>query len=130
MVAGNDARGHVWTVCSSSNAIVLSYCHHPVARFPRQQLGRQSKYGWHGGDLGGVNNGQFGIVHVCIQPTGQICRFQRQHTGPINVVDERVQGYWLGGSVGGVICPQPEVLIGTMGLWRHNNVQWLRVNDS
>ncbi len=45
-------------------------------------------------------------------------------------VDERVQGYWLGGSVGGVICPQPEVLIGTMGLWCHNDEQWLRGNNS
>jgi hypothetical protein len=42
---------------------------------------------------------------------------------PINVVDERVQGYWSGGSVGGVICPQPEVIFGTMGLWHHNDVQ-------
>jgi hypothetical protein len=24
--------------------------------------------------------------------------------------------------VSGIICLQPEVLIGTMGLWRHNNV--------
>ncbi len=65
-----------------------------------------------------------------IQPKGQICQFQCKHTSPINVVNERVQGYLLGGSVGGVICPQPEVLIGTMGLWYHNDVQWLKGNNS
>jgi hypothetical protein len=67
---------------------------------------------------------------MCIQPTGQICQFQCQYTAPIDVVNERVQGYWLGGSVGGVICPPPEVLIGTMGLWPHNDVQMLRGNNS
>jgi hypothetical protein len=72
-----------------------------------------------------VDNSQFGVVHLRIQPTGQICQFQRQHTAPTDVVDERVQGYWLGGSVGGVICLHPEVLIGTMGLWHHNDVRWL-----
>ncbi len=37
--------------CNSS--ILWTYCHRPVTRFPQQRLGRQSKYGRHGGDLGG-----------------------------------------------------------------------------
>jgi hypothetical protein len=45
-----------------------------------------------------------------------MCAFSPLDTAPIDAVDERLQGYWLGGSVGGVICPQPEVLIGTLGL--------------
>ncbi len=65
-----------------------------------------------------------------IQPKGRICQFQRKHTSPINAVNERMQGYLLGGSAGGVICLQPEVLIETMGLWHHNDVQWLRGNNS
>ncbi len=35
-------------------SVLWTYCHHPVARFLRQWLGRQSKFGWHGGDLEGL----------------------------------------------------------------------------
>ncbi len=38
--------------CYSS--VLWPYCHHPVAQFPWRQLERQSKYGQHGGDLGGL----------------------------------------------------------------------------
>jgi hypothetical protein len=77
-----------------------------------------------------VNNGQFGVVHVRIQPTGQIRQFCQSHTGPINVVDERVQGYWLGGSVGGIICLQPKVLIGTMVFFQQDDVRTCMQNNS
>jgi hypothetical protein len=46
-----------------------------------------------------------------IQPTGQICQFCQSHTVPIDVVDERVQGYWSGGSVGGVLDIQYPTII-------------------
>ncbi len=38
--------------CNSS--ILWTYCHHPVAWFLRRRLGRQAKYGRHGGYLGGL----------------------------------------------------------------------------
>ncbi len=40
-----------WFRCNSS--ILWTYCHRPVAWFPQQRLGRQSKYGRRRGDFGG-----------------------------------------------------------------------------
>jgi hypothetical protein len=41
-----------WFQCNSS--VLCTYCHCPVTQFLRWRLGRQSKYGWCGGDLRGV----------------------------------------------------------------------------
>jgi hypothetical protein len=116
--------------CNSFVLCLWTYCHCPVARFPQQGLGRQSKYGQRGGDLGGSTMANLVLSTCAFSPPDKVADSNASIPGPINIVDERVQGYWLGGSVGGVICPQPEVLIGTMGLWCHNDVQWLRGNNS
>ncbi len=55
--------------CNSS--VLWNYCHRPVPWFPRRRLGRQSKYGQRGGDLGGWTTAEFylnnktlcGVVH-------------------------------------------------------------------
>jgi hypothetical protein len=55
--------------CNSS--ILWTYCHRPVSRFPRRRLGRQSKYGRRGGDLGGVDNGR--VLSVTIKCCVEWC---------------------------------------------------------
>jgi hypothetical protein len=79
VVAGNNAHSPIWTICGGSDAIVLSYG--PIVIIlllgfcgggeeGNQNLG-SAEVIW------GVKIGQFGNVHVRIQPTGQTCQFQR-----------------------------------------------------
>jgi len=48
--------------CNSS--VLWTYCHRPVARFPRRRLGRQSKYGRRGGDLRGSTSNIFFAISI------------------------------------------------------------------
>jgi hypothetical protein len=78
VVAGNNAHSHIWTICGSSDAIVLSYG--PIVIILLLGFCGGSEEG--NQNLGGaevicgVKNSQFGIVHVLIRPTGQTCQFQ------------------------------------------------------
>ena len=51
-----------WFRCNSS--VLWTYCHRPVARFPRRRLGRQSKYGRRGGDLRGSTSNIFFAISI------------------------------------------------------------------
>ncbi len=55
-----------WLQCNSS--VLWTYWHRPFAWFPWQQLGRQSKYGQHGGDLGGVTTVDLALFTCAFNP--------------------------------------------------------------
>jgi hypothetical protein len=55
------------------NSIVLwTYCHHPVTWFPQRRLGRQSKYGQRGGDLGGSTTVHLALSTCAFSPPDKL----------------------------------------------------------
>ncbi len=62
-----DRLRRIW--CNSS--VLWTYCHCPVTRFPRRRLGRQSKYGRRGGDLGGLTTVDLALSTCAFPPLAE-----------------------------------------------------------
>ncbi len=74
-----------------------TYCHRPVARFPRRRLGRQSKYGRRGGDLGGSTTIDLALSTCAFSP---LAEFGNATTGIAPALVLLLRGGRGGGSQG------------------------------
>jgi hypothetical protein len=99
--------------CNSS--ILWTYCHRPVARFPRRRLGRQSKYGRSGGDLGGSTMVDLALSTCAFPPLAEFGESACDMTLPTMVLLMGGRGGTLSASRGDEKLLRLMVLIGTVG---------------
>jgi hypothetical protein len=121
-----DCLRRFW--CNSS--VLWTYCHSPVARFPRRRLGRQSKYERRRGDLGGSTTVDLALSTCAFTP---LAKFGKSACG----ISFPTMVLLMGGRRGTLSASgvdkkllRPEVLIGTLGLWRHNDVCFMKACKS
>ncbi len=114
--------------CNSS--VLWAYCHCPVVRFPWQRLGRQSKYGRRRGDLGGLTTVDLALSTCTFPPLAEFGKSACGILLPTMVL--LMGGRWgtLSASGGDEKLLRPEVLIGTLGLWWHNDVCFMKTCKS
>ncbi len=101
------------------------YRHRPVAQFLQWRLGRQSKYGRHGGDFGGSTIVKLALSMCAFSPPDEFGKSTCAVLLPAMVL--------LMGGRGGRFLASGEkenvsqlmVLIGTLGLWRYSDVCFL-----
>ncbi len=117
-----------WFWCNSS--VLRAYCHRPVTRFPQRQLGRQSNYGRRGGDLGGLTTVNL-VLSTWVFPP--LAKFGKSACG----IPLPTMVLLMGGRRGTLLASGgdkklfwPEVLIGTLGLWWHNDVCFMKACKS
>jgi hypothetical protein len=102
-----------WFWCNSS--ILWTYCHRPVVRFPRRRLGRQSKYGQRGGDLGGSTTVNLGLSTCAFPPLAELGKSACGILLPTMVLLMGGRRGTLSASGGEEKLLRLEVLIGTLG---------------
>ncbi len=130
VVAGDDARSHVWTICGSSDAIVPSYgllsssCRSFSTAAARKAIKIWAARRW----SGGVDNGQFGIVHMRVPSTGRIwqCPAGRTPSCVLSLRGSRVEG--SGGTRGIKKVSRLIVKLGSWGWPQTNNVPFVKVH--
>ncbi len=113
-----------WFWCNSS--VLCTYCHRPVARFTRRRLGRQSKYGQCGGDLGELTTVDLALSTCVLPPLAEFGESACGISLPTMVLLMGGRRGTLWASGGDKKLLWPEVLIGTLGLWRHNDVCFMK----
>ncbi len=95
-----------------NNSVLWIYCHRPVARFPRRRLGRQSKYGRCGGDLGGSTTIDLALSTCAFPP---LAEFGNATTGVAPALELLLRGGRGGGSRGSGGIKKVSPLIARLG---------------
>ncbi len=112
-----DCLRRFWCISS----VLWTYCHCPVARFLWRQLGRQSKYGRRGGDLGWSTTVDL-VLSMCAFPP--LAEFGNATAGRMPSCVLSLRGAGVEGSRGTRGIKKVSRLIAKLGSWG-----WPQTND-